>query len=170
MKSLVLRCKAKGEYLPHALAAWRNMICQDGTSPTQLFFGRQQRLGLPMLPELLDQSAFDPSPRDALHRTCIADRDAHTAIMPNIAVGDRVSMQHHATKKWYKTAIITEIRHDGRAYAVKDNSGQVYIRSRRFLHLDNRRQPDHACRQIRLCVFSPFSDTKTTRLNSPHLI
>ena len=42
--------QAKGEHLPHALASWRNMIRQDGTSPAQLFFGRRQRLGLHMLP------------------------------------------------------------------------------------------------------------------------
>lgn len=66
------------------------MIRQDGTSPAQLFFGRRQRLELPMLSEMLDQSAMDPSARDQLHRTRIADRDAHTAIMPNFAIGDRV--------------------------------------------------------------------------------
>ena len=54
MKSLVLRCKEKDENLSHALAAWRNMIRQDSTSPAQLFFGRRQHLGLAMLPEMLD--------------------------------------------------------------------------------------------------------------------
>ena len=91
MKSLVLRCKAKGENLLHALAASRNMTRQDGTSPAQLFFGRRQRLGLPMLPELLDQSAVDPSPSDCLHQERIAGRDLHTAILDNFAVGDKVN-------------------------------------------------------------------------------
>ena len=122
MKSLVLRCKAKGENLSHA--AWRNMIRQDGTSPAQLFFGRRQRLGLPMLPELLHQSAIDPSSRDSLHKERIADRDLHTVSLNDFSVGDRVWMQHYATKKWYKTAIIIKIRHWGRAYLVKDDSVQ----------------------------------------------
>ena len=78
MKSLVLRCKAKGENLSHALAAWRNMTRQDGTSPAQLFFGRRQRLGLPMLPELLHQSMVDPSSHDSLHKERVAGRDLHT--------------------------------------------------------------------------------------------
>ena len=41
MKSLVFRCKDKGENLQHALAAWLNMTCQDGTLPAQFFFGRR---------------------------------------------------------------------------------------------------------------------------------
>ena len=65
MKSLVLCCKSKGENFAHALAAWWNMVRQDGTSPAQLFFGRRQRLGLAMLPELLLQSQIDPSTRDS---------------------------------------------------------------------------------------------------------
>ena len=45
MKSLVLHSKSTGENFHHALAAWRNMTRQDGTSPAQLFFGRRQQLG-----------------------------------------------------------------------------------------------------------------------------
>ena len=89
------------------------MTRQDGTSPEKLFFGRRQRLGLPMLPELLDQSTVDLSTRDCLHRERIANRDAHTAILDNFSVGDKEWMQHHATKKWYKTTVIIKIRHGG---------------------------------------------------------
>ena len=74
-----------------------------------------------MLPELLLQSQIDPSSRDSLlHKEHIADRDLHTVSLPDFNVGDRVWMQHHATKKWYKTASIIEIRHGGRAYLVKE--------------------------------------------------
>ena len=76
MKSLVLRCKSKGENFNHALAVWRNMVRQDGTSPAQFFFSRRQRLGLPMMPDLLVQSQTDPSTRDSLHKERIKDRDA----------------------------------------------------------------------------------------------
>ena len=33
----------------------------------------------------------------------------HTVIMDNFYIGDRVWMQHHATKKWYKIAVVIEI-------------------------------------------------------------
>ena len=114
MKSLVLRARSTGENFHHALAAWRNTTRQDGTSPAQLFFGRRQRLGLPVIPEALDQSPTDPSARDLLHENRSKNRDKSTACYSDFAVGDKVWMQHHATKKWYKTAIITEIRHGGR--------------------------------------------------------
>ena len=156
MKSLVLRCKATGENLSHALAAWRNMIRQDGTSPTQLFFGRRQRLGLPMLPELLHQSAIDPSSCDSLHKERIADRDLHTVSLHDFRVGDRVWMQHHATKKWYKTAIVSEVRHGGQAYLVKVDSGQQYMCGRRFLRLDDRTTSSHSCRAVKFRELSPF--------------
>ena len=60
---------------------------QDGTSPAQLFFGRRQRLGLPLLPEMLGQSNIDPLTRDSLHKDRISDRDAHTVCLPDFAMG-----------------------------------------------------------------------------------
>ena len=66
-------------------------------------------------------------------------------------------IQHHATKKWYKTAIIIEIRHGGRAYLVKDDLGQSYVRGRRFLRLDDRATSGHTCRVINFRGLSPFS-------------
>ena len=77
--------------------------------------------------------------------------------MDNFAVGDKVWMQHHTTKKWYKTAVIIEIRHSGRAYLVKDDLGQSYVRGRRFLRLDDRKLPSHACRLIKFYELSPIS-------------
>ena len=109
-----------------------------------------------MLPELLHQSAINPSSRDSLHRERIADRDLHTVSLNDFSVGYRVWMQHHATKKWYKTATIIEIRHGGRAYLVKDISGQQYVRGRRFLRLDNRATSSHLCRAVKFCELSPF--------------
>ena len=99
MKSLVLRCKAKGENLSHALAAWRNMTRQDGTSPIQIFFGRRQRLGLPMLPELLDQTTVDQSTCDGLLRNRIANRDEHTAILDNFAVVQNRSCHRNSKRR-----------------------------------------------------------------------
>ena len=132
------------------------MVRQDGTSPAQLFFGRRQRLGLPMLPELLLQSQIDPSTHDSLHKERIADRDLHTVSLPDFNVGDRVWMQHHATKKWYKTVSIIEIRHGGRAHLVKDDSGQQYVRGRRFLRLDDRDISRHLCCAVHIRKLRPF--------------
>ena len=141
----------------------RNTARQDGTSPAQLFFGRRQRLGLPVLPEALDQSPADPSPRDFLHENRNKNRDKSTACYSDFAVGDKVWMQHHATKKWYKTAIIAEIRHGGRAYLVKDQDGQLYVRGRRFLRIDDRNlSSNQVIRAVHFSTLSPFSDADTS--------
>lgn len=116
MKSIILRCKQRGENLLHAISAWCYMTWADSTSPAQLFFGRRKRQALPILAESLIQSEMDPS-----------------QIMPDFAWSDYVWMQHHLTKKWHKQVIIIEIRHDGRAYEVKDDTGSTYIRGRHFL-------------------------------------
>ena len=132
------------------------MTRQDGMSPAQLFFGGRQCLGLPMLPELLHQSAVDPSSCDRLHKKRIADRDLHTVRLTDFCMDDRVWMQHHATKLWYKTAVIIEIRHGGRAYLVKDDSGQQYVRGRRFLRLHDRAKSGHSCCAVNFRGLSPF--------------
>ena len=139
-------------------------------SPAQLFFGRRQRLGLPMLPEAFDQSPADPSTRDSLHEARTKSRDTNTACLPDFAVGDEVWMQHHATKKWYKTACVIEIRHGGRAYLVKDKDGQLYVHGRRFLRSDDRNISRQASRAINFDTLSPFpvSDTSIDPVVSSH--
>ena len=49
LKSIILRCEDTGEELKPAIAAWRNMVRADGSSPSQMFFGRVQKQKLPLL-------------------------------------------------------------------------------------------------------------------------
>ena len=67
----------------------------------------------------------------------------------------RVWMQHCTTKKWYKTAIVIEIRHGGLAYEVRDSLGTTYVRSGCFLCLDAWPVTDHSSAQVKLCSPSP---------------
>ena len=65
LKGIVIRCTEKGENIHQAIAAWRNTARQDGSSPAQLFFGRRQRLGLPLLPQHLEIAhSRDPEGRN----------------------------------------------------------------------------------------------------------
>ena len=50
MKSLVEICSERKESFTEAIAAWRNMARNDGTTPAELFYGRKLRQTLPMLP------------------------------------------------------------------------------------------------------------------------
>ena len=58
LKSIILRCEDTGEDVKSAIAAWRNMVRADGSSPSQMFFGRTQKQKLPMLSP--NATSFNP--------------------------------------------------------------------------------------------------------------
>ena len=58
---------------------------------------------------------------------------AHATDLPDLRSEDRVWIQHHQTKEWYKQATVVESRHNGRAYELIDDEGKTYYRGRRFL-------------------------------------
>ena len=115
MKALVERCYARKENLEEAIAAWRNMARADGTSPAELFFGRRQRQKLPMLP-ITQKSNQDVSARDATHASQTDQRNKNTANFKQLHVGEKVLIQHPATKDWPDTGTIIELREDGLSY------------------------------------------------------
>ena len=115
MKSLVERCKEREENLEEAIAAWRNMTRNDGTTPAELFYGRKLRQTLPMLPitEWTDQ---DVSSRVATHTRQAELRDRNTAKFKQLKPGQRVLVQHHVSKDWTIKGTITATRQDGYSY------------------------------------------------------
>ena len=97
MKSLVTTCKMQKESLTRAIAAWRNMTREDGTSPSQLFFGRRQKQILPMLPGSLAPSKQDIMARDKISAAKTKYRNLHTKHYAPFQVGGKVWLQHHDT-------------------------------------------------------------------------
>ena len=149
MKALVERCKECEENLGEAIAAWRNMARNDGTTPAELFYGRKLRQTLPMLPitEWTDQ---DVSARDATHTRQAELRDRNTAEFKQLKPGQRVLVQHHISKDWTIKATITAIRQDGYSYVVQTDEGKSFIRGRRLLkcisndnNIDKCNNPQH---------------------------
>ena len=65
-----------------------------------------------------------------------------------------------------------EIRYGGRAYLVKDDNGQLYVRGRRFLRLDDHNYSHHSCRAVNFGTLSPFMTSNTSindsTVSSPH--
>ena len=134
LKSIVLRCTEKGENIQHAIAAWQNTSRQDGSSPAQLFFGRRQRLGLPLLPQHLEENHLQCTDAKNKEATRLHDKaNTQATELPDLRPQERVWIQHHQTKDWYKQAAIIESRHNGRAYELVDDDGKTYYRGRRFL-------------------------------------
>ena len=134
LKGIVLRCTERGENIHQAIAAWRNTSRQDGSSPAQLFFGRRQRLGLPMLNQHLEAIHLrDPDGRNKEATSTHEKAEGQATDLPDLRPDDRVWIQHHQSKEWYKQATVLESRHNGRAYELIDDEGKTYYRGRRFL-------------------------------------
>ena len=47
VKNMLKKCLEKGEDVEKALYEWRNLPREHGVSPSQLLFGRRQRMLLP---------------------------------------------------------------------------------------------------------------------------
>ena len=109
LKSIILCCTEKGENIQHAIAAWRNTSRQDGSSPAQLFFGRRQRLGLPLLQHHLEENHLQNTDAKNKETTRLHNKaDASATELIDLRPKDRVWIQHHQTKEWYKQATIVE--------------------------------------------------------------
>ena len=99
LKSLVIRCDEANEDLRQAIAAWRNMVRTDGSSPArspaQIFFNRTQKQGLPLLNP--NAKPFHPEAlikrRDKLHEQRIKLCDQHSMIIEDLAPGQEVLTQ-----------------------------------------------------------------------------
>ena len=110
LKGIVLRCTERGENIHQAIAAWRNTARQDGSSPAQLFFGRRQRLGLPLLAQHLEETHLrDPDGRNKEATRTHKKADEEATDLPDLRPNDRVWIQHHQSKEWYKQATVQEL-------------------------------------------------------------
>ena len=58
VKNILRKCYESGADPTQTLYEWRNVPRADGYSPAQLMFGRQQRTGLPTLPQQIQPVDF----------------------------------------------------------------------------------------------------------------
>ena len=140
VKNLVIKCKAAKEDFALALLEWRNTPRSNGVSPAVLFLGRRQKSTLPGL-----ESVYRPIPTDQIQKMASQKEqsasageqgnDARSRALPALKVGDRVLIQHHASKLWDKKAVIEAVRDGGRSYIVRSDNKE-YIRNRIYLRPD----------------------------------
>ena len=134
LKSIILRCKDTGEELKPAIAAWRNMVRADGSSPSQMFFRRIQKQRLPLLNP--NATSFNPDAliqkRDNMHsKRC--NFDQHSVIIADLVPGEEVLVQDYLTGLWTESATVLSMREDRHSYWVQDKHGRKFIRGRRRL-------------------------------------
>ena len=83
---------------------------------------------MPLLPCHLEESHLQPQDAKNKELTRLHDKaDANAKEILDLRPGERVWIQHHQTKEWYKQATIGEGRHSGRAYKLVDDLSLIHI-------------------------------------------
>ena len=79
----------------HALYEWRNVPRADGYSPAQLMLGRQQRTGLPTIPQQIRPIDFlsPASSKDKAHDISKSYHDRSKLFLPALSPGQHVFLQ-----------------------------------------------------------------------------
>ena len=98
-----------------------------------------------------------------LFNNLTADKEATDLL--DLRPNDRVWIQHHQSKEWYKQATVQESRHNGRAYELLDDQGKTYYRGRRFLRPVHRRNPDHEA-TVNRCYTTKTDEFADTAMES----
>ena len=133
VKHLLKKCVVTKEDFKNLLFAFRNMPRKDGLSPAQLFFGRKPRTHLPRF-DLFDETCVDHDEiRSSTRRQVKEAFDRRARDLPSLQIGQRVLIQHPASKIWDDMGEVTEIHSLGRSYTIETDAGKTIRRNRRFL-------------------------------------
>jgi hypothetical protein len=154
MKNLLIRTAEGRENFNDALAQWRCMTREDGTSPAQLFFKRKpRRPGLPAMSE--HEIPIGMEKRDKLYMRCVNNRNKHTYKGESRSTGQQVRIQDPHTKAWDKIGTIKEVRPKGRSFTITTDSGQVLTRGSKLIKTSNRFSPlQETCAQVRITTMN----------------
>lgn len=111
-----------------------------GLTPSQIFFGRRLRTGLPCHPKLYRRLSDDDFKTALDKRSVMRERrklylnNDHRKFRSDFKINDNVFIQSHDTKKWYRCATVIEVLNKGRSYKLKINgSGKIITRNKFFL-------------------------------------
>ena len=123
------------------LIALRNSGVVGGPAPSAKVFGQLLReQGLPTLENegRGRQSAKEKAARDNRKQNQTA-YDAASRPLPPLALGQRVRVQHHATKRWTLKGAVRDIRPNS-VYAIETEGGGVLRRARTQIRPDDTEQ------------------------------
>ena len=169
MKALVVRTKKMGENLRQAIACWRNMKRQNGSSQAELFWGKTQRHRLPLhnASQPIPHEDNRPARRDDLHTKQIKARNQHTASYLPLQPGDTALLADSTTGKWTKEVTILYTNPSGKSYLVQDSRGHTYTQCRELLRKRIRRpnlEPPLTSRQFKETELINTTEQKDARL------
>ena len=87
------------------------MVRTDGSSPAQLFFGRNQKQNLPTFNPTAKSFCLDSmiKKRGKLHQQRIHSRDQHSVTINDLVPCQKVLIQDYITGLWSESAIVLEV-------------------------------------------------------------
>jgi hypothetical protein len=167
MKNLMIRTAEARESFTDALAQWRCMTREDGTSPAQLFFKRKpRRPGLPAMSE--HEIPIGMEKRDKIYMRCVQGRNKHTNKGESRSIGQQVRIQDPHTKAWDEIGTIKGIRPKGRSFNIQTHSGKELLRGAKHIKTANRFEIlEETCANISINMNTDFLSTTNTDSTIP---
>ena len=122
------------EDIKRALYEWRNLPREHGFSPSQLLFGRRQRMLLPQPDSAYEQVSFEKAAmaKDKHFDAQGVRYDKDKVELPVLSIGQLVRVRDEKAGQWQALATVTEARPDGLSYIV-NTGGREQLRSRHML-------------------------------------
>ena len=102
VKNMLKKCLEEGEDVNRALHEWRNLPREHGFSPSQLLFGRRQRMLLPQPDSVYKQMDFEKAAMTKKkHFDAQGVRyDRDKVSLPGLSVGQLVHVQDDKSGQW----------------------------------------------------------------------
>ena len=130
LKSLLRKCKMSKQDFRQSLLEWRNTPRANGVSPAQAFLGRRLRGCIPTLSQHsdFDVSLFKKNKQEELSKI---KNSVGGSALPQLEVGDFVSIQDPKLGWWSGRGMVIEIRPSGSV--IVENAAGRFIRKRRHV-------------------------------------
>ena len=121
VKNMLKKCLEKGEDVERALYEWRNLPREHGFSPSQLLFGRRQRMLLLQPDSAYEQVSFEKAAlaKDKQFDAQGVRYDKDKVSLLVLSIGQLVRVQDKKNGQWQALATVTEARPDGLSYMVR---------------------------------------------------
>ncbi|MEL6804973.1 MAG: hypothetical protein AAFO91_14455, partial [Bacteroidota bacterium] len=127
--------------IARAVLQYHNTPLRDGPmSPAQLLFGRALADFLPANPKAYELHPYWAKrvkdyrrQRHLNHRKMASRYNVGTRRLGELTIGQTVSVQHHVSKRWDRTAVVIGILPHRRYNLQMSDTGNITIRNRRFL-------------------------------------
>jgi hypothetical protein len=137
VKHMLFKHHLNYEVFIHALMEFRAMPRTDSYLLSQVFYGRQMKMDLPITASILRTETDLSAVESARQRVSDSKRNSaskQSMTRPDMISGQTVSVQNPMTKRWDKRGIIVEASDRRyRTFQIKI-FGTVWTRSKLFLH------------------------------------